>query len=231
MDLTVDKFAESFKSANVSLPGGWYTWNINSAAAPGDGTGISMPDNPGGMTFTTTPFYARPDGSWITKAGANGGANWNAYYGEILASSSFRPGTWKTVMKFDSNVSDIEYVFGLFVQGTLDNSNGDMDYIGVRFDPNNSDTRFQCDVRTGGTSHVTNSAALPVVAGSTKYVITISTADGALTCDVNGTSTTTIATFPTDKVSPGFFYGNTRNPSAHTLTVWSVRGKVTGLAN
>ena len=230
-DLSIDEFAETFKNASGSLPYGWYSWNVNNGTTAGDGTAVSTADNPGGMTFTTTAYYANPDGSWIARSGANGGAQWNPYYGPILAGSSFRPGVWKTVMQFDANVSDIGYVFGLFVQGTLSLTTGDMDYVGVRFDPKNGDTRFQCDVRTGNTSHVTDAAALPAVNGNTKYVITISTASGALTCTVNGASTVTTSALPTNKVSPGFFYANTRNAAAHTLTVWTVRGKVSGLGN
>jgi len=231
MDLTVDQFAQTFKNANPYLPADWYSWTLNNGPTTGDAAAASSADNPGGMTFTTTAFWANPDGAWVAKAGANGGPQWNPYYGAILAPSSFRPGMWKTVMQFDANVTDIKYVFGLFAEGTLNSTTGDMDYVGVRFDPKNGDSRFQCDVRAGNTSNVTSSATLPVVSANTKYAITISTANGALTCNVNGTSTVTSAAFPTARVSPGFFFANTRNPAAHTLTVWTVRGSVSGLGN
>lgn len=229
LDLTKDTWAITFQNSQspTSLPNDWNSVAINSnalvMASPAGITGF-----PGLTTFTSNAFFLA--GSWVLKKG-NGVTDANPYYGPILtAGATFRPFTVEGTMKFDANILDVKYVLAEFAQGSFTTATGDSDYVGVRFDPNGGDTRFMCDVRSGGVSTVTSAAALPTVVANTLYKIIVSaTAAGVVTCSVNGTSTTTTATFPTPAgVSPGFEYMNSRVFAAHILSVGTMRGQITG---
>ena len=220
---------KEYQGGTLAPPSEIFVLPINSSLTVGESSPVA--DGPGGMNFTTSAFFARPDGAWVLKKGT-GANDSNAYYGPVLTPATFRPVTLKTVMTFDANVLDIKYQFGLFGQGSINTTTGDADFVGIRFDPAGGDTRFQCDVRVAGVSHVTTATALPVVAGSTRYSLAVATANGVVTCTVNGTSTTTTATFPTPATAhPAFYYANTRNAAAHTLTTYMMRGQLSGMGN
>lgn len=117
------------------------------------------------------------------------------------------------VFKTSSDVANERIEIGWF-DAQADGANN---MIGINFIPAVSHTKFQCTVMVSGTRTYVDSGVTP--ANSTWYAAKLNiNSSGVLTCDINGTTSTTSATFPTSAMAPAIWIQNS-TAAAQTLDV------------
>ena len=117
------------------------------------------------------------------------------------------------VFKTSSDVANERIEIGWF-DAQADGANN---MIGINFIPAVSHTKFQCTVMVSGTRTHVDSGVTP--ANSTWYAAKLNiNSSGVLTCDINGTTSTTSATFPTSAMAPAIWIQNS-TAAAQTLDV------------
>ena len=118
-----------------------------------------------------------------------------------------------TIFKTSSAVANERIEIGWF-DAQADGANN---MIGINFIPAVSHTKFQCTVMVSGTRTHVDSGVTP--ANSTWYAAKLNiNSSGVLTCDINGTTSTTSATFPTSAMAPAIWIQNS-TAAAQTLDV------------